>query len=329
MRSPLALKSLSVGLVLLAASAVPARAADGTRRILAEMAPLFEPCVQPTAGPRVFAGCIDLHSSIHAHWAAYRLARYHPEFEPLAEASWTALEYEKVRGEAGNINYRYAKAWFLRLALEYELWCTETGRPDAQRLRPLAQDIAGSMLSFFESNPIAPLTHEYQNAPWAVVQLWSWYAHTGNASVRERIEALVENQLIRPMGTSFGADLNAAEFFSVAGNWTYLVARTQDAATLEQFLALQGPIPREHLEANQITALHGAGMGWSRIWALSALAQRVADPDEARRLRRSVRLHVIEGVRQHMLRAGNFFAYDHWVPQFAVYALTEGQVSGH
>jgi hypothetical protein len=45
-------------------------------------------------------------------------------------------------------------------------------------------------------------------------------------------------------------------------------------------------------------------------------------PDEPL-YRTAYEAHVEVGLRDHDRGAGNYHAYDHWVPQFAVYALTE------
>ena len=64
-------------------------------------------------------------------------------------------------------------------------------------------------------------------------------------------------------------------------------------------------------------------MNWSRAWALRALARRAPDAATRARLENAYLEHVRAGMRQHAAHAGDFMAYDHWVPQFAVYALTE------
>ena len=42
------------------------------------------------------------------------------------------------------------------------------------------------------------------------------------------------------------------------------------------------------------------------------------------RYRDAAETHLLAGMTQHWKYKGNFAAYDHWVPQFAVYGATEG-----
>ena len=34
-------------------------------------------------------------------------------------------------------------------------------------------------------------------------------------------------------------------------------------------------------------------------------------------------VHVLEGRKRHFKYRGNYYAYDHWVPQFGLYAITD------
>lgn len=89
--------------------------------MLREMADSIAPCVEVhPAG--VFGACYDTHSSIHAHWAAFRLARELPSARSLAETSRDTLAFGKVSAAQGTMQYPYAAAWFLRLAMEFETW---------------------------------------------------------------------------------------------------------------------------------------------------------------------------------------------------------------
>jgi hypothetical protein len=69
-------------------------------------------------------------------------------------------------------------------------------------------------------------------------------------------------------------------------------------------------------------AAHALGMNWSRAWAFKALA--AAAPEAGRpRFQAAYQAHVTAAWRHHGQKAGDKWAYDHWVPQFAVYALTD------
>jgi hypothetical protein len=63
---------------------------------------------------------------------------------------------------------------------------------------------------------------------------------------------------------------------------------------------------------------------WSRAWALRALSRSpaVSERDRAR-FSKAYDAHVEEGLRQLDRFGGDFERYGHWIPQFAVYALTD------
>jgi hypothetical protein len=60
-------------------------------------------------------------------------------------------------------------------------------------------------------------------------------------------------------------------------------------------------------------------MNPSRAWALAALARVTGE--ETFRLARRRHLEAMQ--RTHAQHAGDLMAYDHWVPSFCMYALTE------
>ncbi len=319
-----ALTALTAPVVLTA----NAQAQWSTESVLMEMAPLIQPCVQPTGGPRVFTRCFDTHSAVHAHWAAYRIARFLPAFNQLALDSELALQTDKIRLEVANhVDYPYAEAWFLLLAMEYERWATEQSRPEPLRLRVFGDAIAARLLDQYEQTAPNPRTPEYSNASWHVLQLHRWYEETGDTARRARVDTLVHQNFLGPI-TSPTLRHNIVQpnqFFSIHGNWAHLVLETQDAAIVRQFVQDQGSYPIGHILPNPITGFaHSYGMGWSRAWALRSMARNALNPIDRFNYWRAANAHIQVGMERHMMLSGQFAAYSHWVPQFAVYAVTDG-----
>ena len=56
-------------------------------------------------------------------------------------------------------------------------------------------------------------------------------------------------------------------------------------------------------------------------WALKALSRTAPKADRAR-FSKAYDAHVRQGLKEFEQFRGDYAAYDHWVPQFAVYALT-------
>ena len=53
------------------------------------------------------------------------------------------------------------------------------------------------------------------------------------------------------------------------------------------------------------------------------MCSRTPDAADRKRFQKSFEAHVAQGMKQHEVSKDDYWAYGHWVPQFAVYALTE------
>ena len=212
--------------------------------ILAEVEPMISPCVQPTAGPGVFTLCFDWHSSVHAHWAAYRIARVDPTRNQIAEDSYLALTPAKLAWEQNNIpafEMPYGRAWFLRLAIEFQHWARENGKPDPHRLRPMGNQVAMELIAHYNANTPTPLDHEYTNASWAFVQLHDYLELVGATVQLQLLEAKIQQHFLGAYPQlAWSGDQGYFGFFSRFGNWIYLHARTADDSDPGQLPA--GPI---------------------------------------------------------------------------------------
>lgn len=274
----------------------------------------------------VFHGCIDWHSAVHGHWAILRIARVTGRHADKAAAVAGNLDPEKIKREADFLREKpeferpYGRAWFLLLAEEFERWSTEGGGEDPKLLHAMADEVAGSLLSFYAENPPSPDTPEYENASWALLRLHNWFEFAGDDASRKSVRKLVADNFLAADGPTFARDATAREFFSRYGNQAVLVARTQDAPT---FAAWFRAHPSDAADLAPIVRLssnaHHLGTNWSRAWAMKALAAATGE----NRFETAFEEHVIEAMRHHQLNKGDVWAYDHWVPQFAVYALTE------
>lgn len=318
-------KLVTIALALL--SAAPAAAQWTTESVLRTMRPLIQPEVQPTTGPRVFTLAFDTHSSVHAHWAAYRIARKLPDQQRIAFDSEAALEPAKVALEVAQyVTYPYAEAWFLLLAVEYEQWCREESRPDPARLVVHGNTVAARLLARYEALPSLGVGGEYDNVPWHLLQLHRWFEHAQDAPRLARTDTLIRANFLGVITPTLRRDVvQPTMFFSPHGNTAHLVMETQDPATITAFVATQGPYPNSHIVPNALSAFpHSFGLGWSRAWALRSMARHASSPVDRARFWRAAEAHVQLGMARHLGVPWNFATYGHWVPQFAVYAVTEG-----
>ncbi|MCC6741826.1 MAG: DUF2891 family protein [Planctomycetia bacterium] len=279
----------------------------------------------------VFHGCIDWHSAVHGHWALFRIARAtgrHAEAAKSADASMKPdlLEKEQAHLKANpDFEMPYGRAWFLLLAEEFERWSTETGGKDPKRLRPMADDVAASLMAYYAKEAPSPLTREYENASWALARLWRWTAVAEDKEKLRKVHEWVRQMKgLEAPEEGFAFDRDHPDFFSRFGNFAYLCATMYDDAIYADFtnrhtIRDEDLAPCVDLE----DAAHHLGTNWSRAWALKALSN-AADGEERKRFRRAFEAHLVQGMKQHAVSKDDYWAYGHWVPQFAVYAATDG-----
>lgn len=300
-------------------------------RFLDDAARIIESAIQrEDTTHAVFHGCYDWHSAVHGHFALLRLDRVRRTHEAQAREAAQRLASRALRTEHALLQAEpafempYGRAWFLRLAIEHELWAAARDEGRATPLRPMADDVAASLCAWIEGRAFDPTAIEYQNHGWAAAQLFAWYAQRGDANGMHAVRAWVGAWTPTPeAGLSFARDAGRPEFFSLYGCWAHAVLETQTPEAARTLLAA-APIDAAALAPVDIPrdAVHALGMNWSRAWALARLADREPDPARARQLGAAFERHVEAGVRTHAVHAGRYHAYDHWVPQFAVYALT-------
>lgn len=324
----------------------PARAAESARtKLLDRFAVMISSHIaRHDTHYAVFHGCVDWHSAVHGHWALLRInraagIRLVEAARSDADLSDDGLAQElALLKENPDFELPYGRSWLLRLAIEDDLWRDDQGIPRSDALRALADEAASSLLSFYQKYPPTPFAAEYENSSWALVQLHDYFKHRGDSADERRVDDWVADRLMKAGAAGFDADFGTPEFFSLFGNWAYAVAKTQPPAALAKFLARR-PIadadiaPVQALMADPykphkkfVVQAHQLGQVWSRAWALKTLAAAPAlSAADRARFSKAYQAHVEEGARQLDRYGDEYQVYGHWVPQFAVYALTDGE----
>lgn len=253
----------------------------------------------------IFHGCYDWHSAVHGHFALLRLARVlgDPRFAEPALAALTperlALEAQLLR-EKPAFEMPYGRAWLLRLAIEH----------GGTALEGIASEVARSLVDRFDYVAPHPATREYANGSWAIAQLAAWAEHAQSRHLADWVERIIEDNFLDPDEVpALDDDRVESDFFSPHANWLYLLARTRPAS-----LAI-GDLDLLPVKVNG--RAHHYGVNWSRAWMLHRLS--LIDP----RYRDAYEAHVDAGIADHARAATDYLGYGHWVPQFAVYAITE------
>ncbi len=297
--------------------------------ILREMEPRIASCLRRRdTGHTIFHGCVDWHSAVHAHWALFRISRVLGVTSALTREAEQSLAPDKLRFEeravVGTTTFEnpYGRAWFLRLAIDFERWADANHESQPARLRPLAESVAASILTHFSTHPVTPETPEYDNASWALYQVHSYYAFIQDNASLQIVQGIIETKFLLPAPNLTFAETSRG-FFSLFGNWAYLVAKTQPSAILEAFQR-QHPVAPIHTQwLYPFTTAHSLGLTWSRAWAFSALGRTVMSQRAREIYAYAFKRHVEHGMNNHARFKNDYQAYGHWIPQFAVYALTE------
>jgi hypothetical protein len=271
----------------------------------------------------IFHGSWDWHSAVHCHWMLLVHARVtgdrtHVEAvrASLGRPGGIAGERELLASSPA-FEMPYGRAWLLRLATAYEL----DPAGDAS-LRPLADEVFESMERWYAGEgkgDLGPGRREYANASWALLQMLGWARHVGDAAAAGRVVGLVREHFApETLGEiDFADDADPrAGFFSRKGNWIQLVVAALDEAESVRWLREAGVDGEELEPVARLFTDHHLGMNPSRASALAVLASRGDGAAAA-----SWSRHLDAMMQAHARHAGQYRAYDHWVPSFCMHAI--------
>ncbi len=286
----------------------------------------------------IFHGCYDWHSSVHAHWATYRMdlagTGHHGVLATRIDHRLDAASVEKVATELAadpSFENPYGRAWLLRLVSEHETWSKTKAAPSS-RLRSLGDATAKTLLDRFASRAPDPRTANYQSDAWALSQLVGYGRATEQPTITNAAKALVQSAFAHsPLRWADTNDSDPSAFMSTYWSSVYAITTLGDSALAMRLLD-PGSLPAAALtplaDPNSADDVHHLGINWSRAWAIKALARAStkelgATHPTTKKLVAAYHAHVLAGRERHFKYRGNYYAYDHWVPQFAVYAITD------
>jgi hypothetical protein len=260
-------------------------------------------------------------------WALFRAANRSSLFHSFGEQAFQKLGYSAIESELiflethPKFEMPYGRAWLLRLTIEYEKWCDLNYPNEKLAMMRISAFAAESLLNYFKQRKPDIMSADYSNDSWVLVQLFSYFDYTEHTSPKE-LDTLIDKLIEQGNDLSFSSDYWSDGFFSVFGNWIYLIAKTRSDAAFFEVLS-RHPIP--NMSLNPLKSVqsisHRFGLNWSRAWSLKSIYEKRPESATAKFLP-FYWSHVESGMRTHRIYAGNYRAYGHWVPQFAVYALT-------
>ena len=287
----------------------------------------------PRAEHPAFYGCYDWHSAVHTHWLLTRLARLFPDLaEPATAVLRRHLRPATLAVETAYCEVRpgferpYGAAWLLALAAELAGWAHPEAPAWADALRPLAAVMAANLAGWLAAEQY-PIRHGvHGNTAFALVLVWDAAPH-----LREVAGAAA----LRWYGGDAGYDAryepSAHDFVSPALTEAVLMSRVLPPARYGPWLAAFLPglargEPAGLLRPVEVTdradpqGVHRDGLNLSRAWCLRRLAAVVGPDDPGCAVLTAAAEAHLAAALPHV--ASGDFVGEHWLPTFAVLALT-------
>jgi hypothetical protein len=264
-----------------------------------------------------FHGCIDWHSACHAVWALLahrglnRDTRYESIVDNILMPSHIAAEMIDL-GDRPDFEMPYGRAWFLRLALE------DRAVTGSTRLTFAARQVANSMVAHYRAKPPQPLSREYANPCWALINMLD-YAHTENRTdlahfVRETAAAHILPSLSHLPSSK--EEETWTDFMAVTPNLCEIVVRS-GAAPIGEVMAKAAQRLHALSPVTDPKKPHHYALNFSRAWALFALYEASGDD----KLLALYLDHMEMSLKHPSWWRGDYRAVSHWVPQFGMFAL--------
>lgn len=265
----------------------------------------------------VFRGCIDWHSSVHGVWAltAYRGVSGDTRHESIIHARLTA---DALARELADLRARpdfempYGRAWFLRLAIDYERVFGD------RRLSALAREAAQSLIAYYTRVDPDPLSTAYDSASWALINLHEFGVATKDARIVAFVEGKVRSHFLGDGPCPLqSVEIETREFMAVCTNWAWLVSKMLPREAFRTWLAKFLP---EELAIEPIrseASVHQAGLNFSRAWGLWHLYRATGE----RRFLSAYLAHFHATFDRPEVWKGDYGTLSHWVAQFGMRAL--------
>jgi hypothetical protein len=269
-----------------------------------------------TSNP-AFHGCIDWHSSVHGTWAlvAYGAMTGDRRYEPLiARVLVPARLAAERRHLAADPSFEmpYGRAWFLRLAVDYRRFAK------SDLLDDFADDVAASLVDYYNRHAPEPVSIAYQSASWALINLRAYGVARGNRAIVDFVDRVARAHAPQERPCPIEqAEVASGEFMAICTNWAWLMSEVMPAPEFKTWLASYLPATLPIRPITEPTTVHQSALNFSRAWGLWVLYRKT---DEARFLSLYLRHFETTYSRPELWRGG-YATVAHWVGQFGMLAL--------
>ncbi|WP_028865251.1 DUF2891 family protein [Psychromonas aquimarina] len=265
----------------------------------------------------LFHGCVDWHSSVHGVWALTAASRL-TNSDKLHKFVKSQLTPNKIKAERNFLKQNpefempYGRAWFLRLAIEFNM------AYDDNRLKKFADEVADSLVKYFNNHSILPLSDSYTSASWALINLRSYGIASGRKELIDFVDQLVSKHfIVFNQPCPLDSDKQNRSFMAGCTNWAWLVSEVLEKEEYKVWINRFIPNPELINPIQHSSSSHMYGLNFSRAWGLWRIY--LATKDE-----RWLRLYIEHfefSIQRPSWWAGNYQTVGHWVAQFGMFAL--------
>ena len=306
-----------------------------------------QPGVIPThreAHPAFF-GSFDWHSCVEMHWVLVSLLKHNPSHElakQVQQILHELLTEANLRVETAffeNPNHSgferpYGWGWLLTLAAELQDWDDEDGRKWFAAIRPLADTIATSFITWLPKQTYPIRSGMHNNTAFGLLRSFDYAEFLANEGQPELLEAMYDAASrwyladtdypahYEPSGADFlSAALTEAEFMSrvvdqdVFPDW--LSAFLPGLAASEPAVLFSPVVSSDHSDG-QIAHLEGLNLSRSA----SFLAIAAALPDDDPRIEPMVLSAKSHAYASLPAVTGGDYMTEHWLSAYATLLLT-------
>jgi len=255
-----------------------------------------------------FHGCVDWHSAVSGTLALIGYTRitgdtrYLPLIQEILRPENLAAEQSYLK-QHPDFEMPYGRAWLLRLAIEYP----------SEALFNFADEVADSLLANYQENGVDPAADEYDNAAWALINLWDYALLRQNLPMMQAIRDLVLSVKASPCSIA----PERPGFMSPCLNWAWLISKI---LPLDEFIPwLMEFMPELPAPVQKPLTTHHYGLNFSRAWGLWGLYKATGYQKYADLFAD----HFWTGYKDPQNWSGNYHTVAHWVANFGLFALLQ------